>query len=144
MNDRYRPFWCVPDRVTDEAERRAGATADKDVEAGGPAAIDGDSNADTDTDTDDATDTAVDASDAIGDADPPIDFSDLSLPQRVFVAAVQNPTRGVVLVGLLAFAFSFYIALWLVFARAAAFLSVVGLVLVGIVVAVYVLSNRLS
>lgn len=141
MNDRYRPLWCVPDRVTDEAERRAGATADGDVAAGGPAATDDESDADAAADD---TDTAVDASDAIGDADPPIDFSELSLPQRVFVAAVQNPTRGVVLVGLLAFAFSFYIALWLVFARAAAFLSVVGLVIVGIVVAVYVLSNRLS
>ncbi|EMA65167.1 hypothetical protein C461_15035 [Halorubrum aidingense JCM 13560] len=134
--------------MTDEAERRAGATADEVVETGGPAATDGDTDTDSDTDgdtdTDDATDTAVDASDAIGDADQPIDFSELSLPQRVFVAAVQNPTRGVVLVGLLAFAFSFYIALWLVFARAAAFLSAVGLVLVGIVVAVYVLSNRLS
>lgn len=127
--------------MTDEAERRAGATADGDVAAGDPAATDDESDADA---TDDDTDAAVDASDAIGDADPPIDFSELSLPQRVFVAAVQNPTRGVVLVGLLAFAFSFYIALWLVFARAAAFLSVVGLVLAGIVVAVYVLSNRLS
>lgn len=52
-----------------------------------------------------------------------VDFGDLSLPQRVFVAAVQNPTRGVAIVALFAFAFSFYIAFWMVFPRVAAFLS---------------------
>lgn len=121
--------------MTDESERRTDGVSDEDVKAGDAAA--------TDTATDN-TGTAGDTNDPIGDAEPPVDFGELSLPQRVFVASVQNPTRGVVLVGLLAFAFSFYIALWLVFARVAAFLSVVGLVLVGIVVAVYVLSDRLS
>lgn len=134
MNDRYRPLWCVPARVTDEAERRAANAPDEDVEAG-----DTEPAATGDTDGTDGVDGADGA-----DADPPIDFAELSLPQRIFVAAVQNPTRGVVLVGLLAFGFSFYIALWLVFARVAAFLSVVGLVLVGLVVAVYVLSDRMS
>lgn len=78
------------------------------------------------------------------DPDAPVDFGDLSLPQRAFVAAVQNPTRGVVIVGLLAFAFSFYIAFWLVFPRVAAFLSAIGAVLTGIVVLVYLASDRLS
>lgn len=90
-----------------------------------------------------------DVSTGAADGDPdideePVDFGDLSLPQRAFVAAVQNPTRGVMIAGLLAFAFSFYVAFWLVFPRVAAFMSVIGLVLVGIVVAVYVLSDRFS
>lgn len=78
------------------------------------------------------------------DASPeePPHFEDLSLPQRVFVAAVQNPTRGVVIVGLFAFAFSFYVAFWMVFPRVAAFMSLLGLGLVGIMTLVYVLSNR--
>jgi len=64
----------------------------------------------------DADGSAVDASpgdtppDGPNNPDVPVDFGDLSLPQRAFVAAVQNPTRGVVIVGLLAFAFSFYVA----------------------------------
>ena len=52
-----------------------------------------------------------------------VEFGDLSLPQRVFVAAVQNPARGVIIVALFAFAFSFYIAFWMAFPRVAAFLS---------------------
>ncbi|KKF39278.1 hypothetical protein FK85_29750 [Halorubrum saccharovorum] len=78
------------------------------------------------------------------DTDVPVDFGNLSLPQRAFVAAVQNPTRGVVIVGLLAFAFSFYVAFWLVFPRVAAFLSAIGAVLFGIVALVYLVSDRLS
>lgn len=49
-----------------------------------------------------------------------LSLDDLTLPQRVFVAAVQNPSRGVFVAFLLAFAFSFYIALWLAFPRFAA------------------------
>jgi len=55
----------------------------------------------------DADGSAVDASpgdtppDGPNNPDVPVDFGDLSLPQRAFVAAVQNPTRGVVIVGLL-------------------------------------------
>lgn len=76
--------------------------------------------------------------------DAPLDFGKLTLPQRAFVAAVQNPTRGVMIAGLLAFAFSFYIAFWLVFPRAAAFLSVIGAVLAAIVALVYFVSDRVS
>lgn len=50
----------------------------------------------------------------------PLRLEDLSLPQRVFVAAVQNPGRGVFILFLLAFGFSFYIALWMAFPRVAA------------------------
>lgn len=78
------------------------------------------------------------------ESDVPVDFGDLSLPQRIFVAAVQNPTRGVVIVGLFAFAFSFYVAFWMVFPRVAAFMSGVGVVLVAIAAVVYVLSDRFS
>lgn len=101
----------------------------------------------------DAGGSAVDAPHADGpsegpdtadDADVPVDFGNLSLPQRAFVAAVQNPTRGVLIVGLLAFAFSFYIAFWLVFPRVAAFTSAIGAVLVGIVALVYLVSGRFS
>ncbi|EMA61394.1 hypothetical protein [Halorubrum lipolyticum] len=76
--------------------------------------------------------------------DAPVDFGDLTLPQRAFVAAVQNPTRGVVIAGLLAFAFSFYVAFWLVFPRVAAFMSAIGAVLIGLVALVYLVSGRLS
>jgi Flp pilus assembly protein TadB len=95
----------------------------------------------------DADGSAVDASPAEtapDDPDVPVDFGDLSLPQRAFVAAVQNPTRGLVIVGLLAFAFSFYVAFWLVFPQVAAFMSVIGAVLLGIVALVYLVSDRLS
>lgn len=48
------------------------------------------------------------------------------------------------IVGLLAFAFSFYVAFWLVFPQVAAFMSVIGAVLLGIVALVYLVSDRLS
>ncbi|GAB3701617.1 hypothetical protein GCM10028858_17110 [Halorubrum pallidum] len=79
-----------------------------------------------------------------GIEDDAVAFADLSLPQRVFVAAVQNPTRGVAIVGLLAFAFSFYVAFWLVFPRIAALASVVGAVLVALVALVYLVSDRIA
>jgi len=82
------------------------------------------------------------ASGSFGDEAPA--FGDLSLPQRVFVAAVQNPTRGVVIAGLLAFALSFFVAFWLVFPRVAAFTSAVGAILVAIVALVYLASGRFS
>ncbi|MFW6000674.1 MAG: hypothetical protein ACOCPY_04365, partial [Halorubrum sp.] len=41
------------------------------------------------------------------------EFGDLSIPQRAFVAAAQNPSRGLLVVGLLAFALAFYAAFWL-------------------------------
>ncbi|OYR59391.1 hypothetical protein [Halorubrum halodurans] len=71
-----------------------------------------------------------------------VEFADLSLPQRVFVAAVQNPTRGVVVAVLLAFGFSFYIALWMAFPRVAALFSVVGGVVALVLVGVYYLFGR--
>lgn len=78
------------------------------------------------------------------DGDDAVAFGDLSLPQRVFVAAVQNPARGVAIVGLLAFAFSFYIAFWLAFPRIAVLTSGIGAALVGIVVLVYVVSDQIA
>jgi hypothetical protein len=89
--------------VTDDAESRVDGGADAERAAGGPGPVDSDAEAAP----------SGDAGGAFGDDAP--SFEDLSLPQRVFVAAVQNPTRGVVIVGLLAFGFSFYVAFWLVF-----------------------------
>jgi hypothetical protein len=48
------------------------------------------------------------------------------------------------IVGLLAFGFSFYIAFWLVFPRVAAFMSAIGVVLVALVALVYLVSDRVS
>jgi len=123
--------------VTDDGERQADGGSDGASDSG---------NA-TGSPSDDPPDAAsgvgpkrvADAPDTEGNA--PIDFGDLSLPQRVFVAAVQNPTRGVVVTGLFAFAFSFYIAFWMAFPRAAALMSGIGLVLAGIMTAVYSLSR---
>ena len=117
-NDRYRRVRYVLPRVTDDAESRGdadGAVVDRSPADAAP---------------DDGAD--------------PAEFGDLTLPQRAFVAAVQNPTRGVVIVGLLAFAFSFYIAFWLTYPRVAAFLSVIGVVLVGAIALLYVVSDRFS
>jgi hypothetical protein len=81
--------------------------------------------------------------DADADADGDVDFADLSLPQRLFVAAVQNPTRGVVVTALFAFAFAFYIAFWLAFPRVAALFSAVGVVVAVVLAGVYYLFDRL-
>jgi len=118
--------------VTDDAESRPSEGADTERAAGDPDPADPDRGA--------ATSEA--ATGALGDDAP--SFGDLSLPQRVFVAAVQNPTRGVVIAGLLAFGFSFYVAFWLVFPRVAAFMSAVGAVLVATVALVYLISDRVS
>ncbi|WP_418281417.1 hypothetical protein [Halorubrum sp. DTA98] len=111
---------------------------------------DGATSADRASDGDGGTDdagAAVDVdSDATGDAaDVPedVEFGDLTLPQRVFVAAVQNPTRGVVIVALFAFAFSFYVAFWMVFPRVAAFLSGTAVVLALMALGIYYLVKRL-
>ena len=123
--------------MTDDAESRADGGADTERTA---ADVD---PADTDAGAASAeTAPSESATGAFGDEAP--EFGDLSLPQRVFVAAVQNPTRGVVIVGLLAFAFSFYVAFWLIYPLVAAFLSAIGLILVGIVVLVYVVSDRFA
>ena len=118
--------------MTDDAESRVDGGADAERAAGGPGPVDSDADAAP----------SGDADRAFGDDAP--SFGDLSIPQRVFVAAVQNPTRGVVIAGLLAFALSFYVAFWLVFPRVAAFMSAIGAVLVAIVAAVYLVSDRFS
>lgn len=118
--------------MTDDAESRVDGGADTERTAGGPNPADPDASAPSSEAT----------AGEFGDEAP--SFGDLSLPQRVFVAAVQNPTRGVVIAGLLAFALSFYVAFWLVFPRVAAFMSAIGAVLVAIVAAVYLVSDRFS
>lgn len=72
-----------------------------------------------------------------------VDFADLSLPQRVFVAAVQNPTRGIVIAVLFAFGFSFYVALWMAFPRVSALFSGVGVVVVLVLLGLYYVLARL-
>ena len=123
--------------MTDDVESRSGEDADTERAAGDTGPADPDRGAATAEAA-----TAEDATGAFGDDAP--SFGDLTLPQRVFVAAVQNPTRGVVIAGLLAFGFSFYVAFWLVFPRVAAFVSAVGAVLVAIVALVYLISARVS
>lgn len=118
--------------MTDDAESRVDGGADAERAAGGPDPVDSDTGAAA----------AGSSGGEFGDDAP--SFGDLSLPQRVFVAAVQNPTRGVVIAGLLAFGFSFYVAFWLVFPRVAAFMSAIGAVLIAIVVLVYLISDRVS
>jgi uncharacterized membrane protein YagU involved in acid resistance len=79
--------------------------------------------------------------------DPPIDaeeppelrIEELSLPQRVFVAAVQNPFRGALIALLFGLAFSFFIALWLVFPRIAAGFSVIALAVGALIAAILTL-----
>ena len=123
--------------MTDDVESRSSKGADTERAAGDSNPADPDRGGAT---AEAATSEA--ATGAFGDDAP--SFGDLSLPQRVFVAAVQNPTRGVVIAGLLAFGFSFYVAFWLVFPRVAAFMSAVGAVLVAIVALVYLISARVS
>ncbi len=122
-NDRYRGIRSIQRRVTDDADdpggTRAGTTGSVRPEQ---PADDG-------------------VPDGPNDVDE-VDFGDLSLPQRVFVAAVQNPTRGVVIVALFAFAFSFYIAFWMVFPRIAAGFSVFAVVLGVLLGGVYYLFGR--
>lgn len=128
--------------MTDDAEGRADGGADAERRANGGAdaerAADGSGPVDADADAAHSGDPGG----ALGDDAP--SFGDLSVLQRVFVAAVQNPTRGVVIAGLFAFAFSFYVAFWLAFPRVAAFTSAIGAVLVAIVALVYLVSDRVS
>ncbi|WP_096390480.1 hypothetical protein [Halopenitus persicus] len=71
------------------------------------------------------------------DGEPPeLRIEELSLPQRVFVAAVQNPFRGALIALLFGLAFSFFIALWLAFPRIAAGFSVLTLVVVVLIAGV--------
>ena len=51
-----------------------------------------------------------------------IDFENLTLSQRVFVAAVQNPARGVLVALLTLFGLGFYVALWFAFPQVAVLL----------------------
>lgn len=100
------------------------------------------------------TDRSVDAeSTDTGDSEPlsadvdPEDvpeFGDLSTLQRAFVAAAQNPSRGLLVVGLFAFALAFYAAFWLSFPRAAGLLSAVAVVVTGVAALVYWLLDRVS
>ena len=118
--------------MTDDAENRVDGGTDTDRAAGGADPVDPDTSAAA----------SQNSAGEFGDDAP--SFGDLTLPQRVFVAAAQNPTRGVMIVGLLAFGFSFYIAFWLVFPRVAAFMSAIGAILIAIVALVYLISDRVS
>lgn len=93
-------------------------------------------DADGDADGDDEDGGVDGRGDDRGSADVDLRLDELTLPQRVFVAAVQNPSRGVFLVLLLAFAFSFFIALWMAFPRIAALVTgvafVIGLAVAGV------------
>jgi hypothetical protein len=72
------------------------------------------------------------------------DFGDLSILQRGFVAAAQNPSRGLLVVGLFVFALAFYAAFWLSFPGAAGLLTAIALIVVVVAAAVYWLLDRLS
>ncbi|PHQ44721.1 hypothetical protein DJ68_16945, partial [Halorubrum sp. C3] len=72
------------------------------------------------------------------------EFGDLSIPQRAFVAAAQNPSRGLLVVGLFAFALAFYAAFWLSFPRAAGLLSAVALIVAAVAALVYWLLDSVS
>ncbi|TKX75673.1 hypothetical protein EXE46_02700 [Halorubrum sp. GN11_10-6_MGM] len=102
------------------------------------------------TDTDrsvDAESTDPADSDSLSDGVEPEnvpEFGDLSIPQRAFVAAAQNPSRGLLVVGLFAFALAFYAAFWLSFPRAAGLLSAVALIVVAVAAVVYWLLDRVS
>ena len=102
---------------------------------------------DTDRSVDaESTDPADSAdSDTLSDDVDPEDvpeFGDLSLPQRAFVAAAQNPSRGLLVVLLFAFSLAFYAAFWLSFPRAAGLLSAVALIVVAAAAVVYWLLDR--
>ncbi|SDF00507.1 hypothetical protein SAMN04488067_101405 [Halorubrum xinjiangense] len=75
-------------------------------------------------------------SDGVDPEDVP-EFGDLSIPQRAFVAAAQNPSRGLLVVGLFAFALAFYAAFWLSFPRVAGLLSAVALIVAAVAALVY-------
>jgi hypothetical protein len=85
---------------------------------------------------------AVD-SDAVDPEDVP-EFGDLSILQRAFVAAAQNPSRGLLVVGLFAFALAFYAAFWLSFPAAAGLLSALALIVAAVAAVVYWLLDRVS
>ena len=110
-----------------DADADADASGDVLVDGTGPSVPEGDSG----------------SNDAPGDVGD-VDFADLSLLQRLFVAAAQNPTRGVVIAALAAFAFSFYVALWLAFPQVALLFTVLSAVVVAVLVGGYMGLGRLS
>ena len=82
-------------------------------------------------------------SDAVDPEDVP-EFGDLSILQRAFVAAAQNPSRGLLVVGLFAFALAFYAAFWLSFPAAAGLLSALALIVASVAALVYWLLDRVA
>ena len=99
------------------------------------------------TDTDRPVDgESTDSGSLSGETDPEAvpEFGDLSVLQRGFVAAAQNPSRGILVVGLFAFALAFYVAFWLAFPAAAGLLSGVAVVVVVVAGLVYWILDRLS
>jgi hypothetical protein len=80
-------------------------------------------------------------SDGVDPEDVP-EFGDLSILQRAFVAAAQNPSRGLLVVGLFAFSLAFYAAFWLSFPAAAGLLSGVAVAVVAVAALVYWLLDR--
>ena len=80
----------------------------------------------------DGTTTADEASVTSGESQPSLE--DLTLPERVLLAALQDPVRGLLVVVLLLFAVSFLIALAFVYPLvAAAFFLISALVLFAFV-----------
>ncbi|GAA0724286.1 hypothetical protein J2744_002331 [Halorubrum trapanicum] len=101
---------------------------------------------DTDRSVDDESTDPGDSGSRYDDVDPEDvpEFGDLSILQRAFVAAAQNPSRGLLVVGLFAFALAFYAAFWLSFPRVAGLLSAVAVIVVAVAALVYWILDRVS
>lgn len=72
------------------------------------------------------------------------DLSALTLKERIAVATAQDPTKAIVVILLGLFAFTFYIAFFLVFPSVAVGFTLGVVVLAGIVVGGYLLLGRLE
>jgi len=90
----------------------------------------------------------ADSAQSPGDADGPttaereVDLTELTIPERIALATSQQPAMGLFLVVLSLFAFTFVIALALVYPVVAGLFVLATLVVVGGGVAVVVLLGR--
>jgi len=73
-----------------------------------------------------------------------VDFSELTLKERIALATAQQPAIGLVLVLFSLFAFAFFIALALVYPTVAGLFIIVTLVVAGLGVGAFLVLRRLD
>ena len=130
-----------PDADPNSADSDESAVGDETVTDDATDGRDGGSDASSDSDGGSNSDGTAD-SDVMADGDNDIDLTELTIKERIVLATAQQPAVALLVIILSLFAFTFLIALALVFPQVAGLFIIGTLLLVGLLIAVFAVLRR--